>query len=120
MSTFNYNGMILKNRNNMPDKFKTNECNGAGSGWNAKIVPDTIYGLNIRICACIHDHAYMVGGGEIDKILADKEFLDNMLTLINTYDKWWYPHWLARHRAMTYYDAVVRMGDSSFNYRSEK
>ena len=102
----------------MPESFIINGCNGAGSGWNAKIVPDTIYGLNIRICACIHDHAYSVGGTQIDKQLADDEFLHNMLTIINNYKRWWYPHFLARHRAMTYYHAVVKHGKDSFNFKN--
>ena len=110
--------MMLRSRTGMHDDYRSNGCGADTARFD--FVPDTIFGLSIYEACRRHDHAYMVGGGEIDKILADKEFLDNLLTLINTYDKWWYPHWLARHRAMTYYDAVVRMGDSSFNYRSEK
>ena len=31
-----------------PEGYKPKEnCNGCGSGWNAKIVPDTIYGMGI-------------------------------------------------------------------------
>lgn len=94
-------------------------CDGCGSGWNEPIVPDTIYGLSIRQACCIHDHRYTIGGYEADKENADKEFLSNMLTLIDNNKKWYYPTWLARRRAMTYYDAVIRAGEGSFNYHHE-
>ena len=105
------------------------ECDGCGSGWNEKLVPDTIYGLSIKEACCPHDHRYGIGGTQEDKDIADLELLENTLEIINNYtianqvgrlDKLKcavYPHWLARHRAMTYYDAVVRAGGSSFNFR---
>ena len=93
------------------------DCNGCGSGWNEKLVPDTIFFLSIRRACCIHDDRYSRGGVEANKELADIEFLENMLTIIDNYKRWWYPHFLARHRAMSYYDAVVRAGSSSFNYK---
>lgn len=96
------------------------ECDGCGSGWNQPLVPDTIYGLSIRPACCPHDFRYELGGTQEDKDIADRELLDNILSIINNHKKWYYPHWMARHRAMTYYDAVVRAGGSSFNFREAK
>jgi len=95
------------------------DCNGCGSGWSALIVPNSIYGLGIKKVCCIHDDRYERGGNMEDKRLADREFLDNLLMLINAHKKWYFPHWLARHRALTYYDAVVRAGHGAFNFKEE-
>lgn len=104
------------------------ECDGCGSGWNEKLVPDTVYGLSIKEACCPHDFSYEFGGTQEDKDIADLELLENTLEIINNYTVAnqvgrlnklkcaMYPHWLARHRAMTYYDAVVRAGGSSFNF----
>lgn len=115
-----------------PDYAPKAECDGCGSGWNKKLVPDTIYRLPIREACCPHDHRYEVGGTQEDKDIADLELLENTLEIINNYkianqvgrlDKLKcavYPHWLARYKAMTYYNFVVEFGDSSFNFREVK
>ena len=82
-------------------------------------VPDTIFGLSIKRACCIHDDRYSRGGTQIDKQLADDEFLNNMLVIINSHKRWWYPHFLASHRAMTYYHAVRKHGNSSFNFKED-
>ena len=99
-------------------------------------VPDTFFGLSVALACCIHDHRYEIGGTEEDKLQADRELLANCLTIVEHYDSqpidcsdlpWYkcawrktkkavYPTWWSRHRAMTYYDAVMRKGDDSFNY----
>lgn len=103
-----------------PDYKPKADCNGCGTGWNAGLIPDTIYGLNITPACCIHDDRYERGGDASDKEMADREFLSNMLSIIDNYKKWYYPHWLARRRAMTYYDAVVRAGTDAFNYHDNE
>ena len=121
-----------------PD-YKPKEGCGCGSDKSAiDYVPDTIYGLSIRDACCRHDFRYGLGGTADDKKVADREFLDNMLEIImerssrktNTegmkwYIRWFtkskdfvYPTFLARRRAMDYYEAVVRCGNSSFNWRT--
>jgi len=90
------------------------DCNGCGSGWNANVVPDTIYGLDIRPVCCIHDDRYEHGLTRTDKQQADIEFLMNLLTVINSKKAWWYPTKLARLRAMDYYSFVKDYGDSAF------
>lgn len=95
------------------------DCNGCGSGWNAKIVPDTIYGMDIRPVCCIHDDRYENGVTAADKKAGDLEFLSNMLEVVNSNKKWYYPTKLARLRAMDYYSFVKDYGDSAF-YKKEE
>jgi len=96
-------------------------CNGCGSGWNAKIVPDTIFFLDITPICCRHDDRYEHGFNRRAKNKADKEMLENMLTAISQMDdKWWYPSKLARNRAMTYYSFVRDHGDEAFFTKEKK
>lgn len=99
----------------MPDNYKSNGC---GDKATAKIVPDTIYGLSIFEACRRHDWAYCIGTTDEDKQIADFEFLQNLLRIINEHEKWYYPHWLARRRAMSYYDAVVRFGEKAFKEKT--
>jgi len=94
------------------ERFKI--CNGCGSA-QAKFdfVPDTIYGLSIREACYRHDHAYYIGRTEHDKQLADRQFLNNMLTIIDTQSAWPLKA-VRRWRAMTYYTAVCDKGHSAF------
>ena len=95
-------------------------CNGCGSGWNAKLVPDRIYGLDITEVCCIHDYMYEVGKTAAAKEQADRVFLINLLRVIEAKKAWWFPHFLARRRALKYYEAVKNFGDSAFWKGKEK
>lgn len=106
---------MLLNSFNMPTDYKSNGC---GDSKTSRIVPDTIYGLSIFEACRLHDWAYVMGKTVEDKNLADFEFLQNLLTIINEHKSWYYPHWLARRRAMTYYDAVTRFGHDAFYEKS--
>ena len=90
------------------------DCNGCGSGWNAKIVPDTIYGMSITDVCCIHDFGYEVGKTIEDKESADRAFLNNLLRKIDANPHWWYPKRLARIRAKEYYEFVKYFGGTAF------
>ena len=94
-------------------------CNGCGSGWNAVLVPNSIYGLDIRICCCIHDYDYEVGHTEENRKVADTKLEANINKIIDLYDKWWYPTRLAKARAKKYRLAVNKFGASAFNYSGE-
>lgn len=89
-------------------------CNGCGSA-SAKFdfVPDTIYGLSIKEACYRHDYAYHIGRTEHDKRRADKQFLANMLTIINTQSTALLK-WPRRWRAMSYYSAVSDRGHAAF------
>lgn len=89
-------------------------CNGCGSA-NSKFdfVPDTIYFLSIKEACHRHDYAYHVGESEEDRLIADRQFLNNMLTIIeNNSNLIMRP--LRRRRALKYYEAVRELGSKAF------
>ena len=90
------------------------DCNGCGTGWNSKLVPDTIYWVSITPACCIHDYMYSVGKTNEDKCVADRVFLNNMLRIIESVTEWYYPTALARRRALKYYEAVVSFGSTAY------
>jgi hypothetical protein len=96
------------------------DCNGCGSELDVsgKLVPDTIYGLDIRdSCCCPHDYMYKYGLTRIDKIFADVMFLYNMIATILNYGGWL--TMLRIFRATKYFVAVVQFGDESFSFEKE-
>lgn len=115
----------LKEHLIVPDGFwetweeKRKSCNGCGTGWNKYLVPNTVYGLNIRIVCCIHDEDYERGGTEEDRKLADERIHDNINIIIDLYDEWYYPTKAAKLRADTYRLVVQKMGAGAFNYKEE-
>lgn len=105
------------------------DCNGCGSelDLSGKVVPDTLYGLNIRNeCCCPHDYGYKFGITWLDKIFTDCIFLYNITaTIINScHNKKWYskdcllfvPRLL---RGTKYFVAVVKAGNTSFSFEKE-
>jgi len=104
--------------------YKEDKCNGCGTGWSASLIPNTIYGLCIYRACCIHDYMYEVGTTIEDKEEADRVFLNNLLRIIEAKKAWWFPHFLARSRAMKYYESVVNFGGLAFwqnkNEKEEK
>lgn len=95
---------------------------GADGDWKSKYIPRTMRGIDINICAYIHDWRYFQGGEESDRSLADTEFLVNMITtIIRQEDDWiWGTNslrkWRAINRAYVYYKAVDEWGAQNFNY----
>ena len=88
-------------------------CNGCGtSGWKGKLVPETMWGLDISAACDIHDWMYFHGKSEEDRLEADRVFLNNLFRLINAYGGWL--AWLRRYRATTYYNAVRVFGAEPF------
>lgn len=94
-----------------PSGYKSNGC---GSGWSARIIPNTIYGVSILEACRRHDYMYGVGKTIEDKEEADRVFLNNMLRLVEAKKGWWFPHSLARRRALKYYEAVLNFGGPAF------
>lgn len=95
---------------------------GPSGNWKNKIVPRTLWGIDINICAYIHDWRFFQGGTELDRNKADTEFLLNMIaTVIRHEDNWiWGTNslrkWRAINRAMVYYKVVDEWGAQNFNY----
>lgn len=100
-------------KNITPDE-KAKICNGAGAAgkWISSIIPNTMYGLDCTEAFNIHDYDYEVGVHLDDKIRADRNLLNNLLTLIDhqrgllMLPRQW--------RAMKYYEAVQLLGDEAF------
>lgn len=120
-----------------PEYKPKDKCSCGAEDALFDFVPDTIYGISIQKSCCIHDDRYTRGGTLDDKIVADHEFLLNMLLQIEAFGKakpkredfkTWHayslarvrwtmtPLYLARTRALKYYEAVVRLGGDSFNW----
>jgi hypothetical protein len=100
-------------RKNNPEKFMA-ICGGCGPGqWGDYFVPDTLWGLSIKLACEIHDYMYHVGKTAEDKFRADSMFLQNMIALIWRGSNWFtFP--LRVLRAAKYYVAVARYGDNAF------
>lgn len=89
-------------------------CNGCGASGSWLRPPSKIWGTSIIEACIIHDHGYYIGSTYDDKKEADKNFLDNMLILIDKRSRWYKPTKLQRWRAKRYYQAVRYYGGAAF------
>ena len=104
-------------------KERSEMCNGCGvkiKKWLPDFVPDTMWGLDIKDACDIHDVGYVVGKTPEDKDQADREFLHNLLRLIEMAPS---GRWLLvgsllgilrRRRALKYFEAVSFLGGPAF------
>jgi hypothetical protein len=98
----------------LPDDERFIICNGCGAA-NSKFdfVPDSIYFLSIREACYRHDYAYHIGETEMDRLAADRQFLNNMFTIIEQQSNF-IMRPLRRRRALKYYEAVRELGRAAF------
>jgi hypothetical protein len=96
-----------------PEKFRA-VCGGCGPGqWGDYFVPDTLWGLSIRLACQIHDYMYWAGKTPEAKWKADSTFLENMIVLCwNGSNRVTFT--LRALRAIKYFVAVVNHGDNAF------
>ena len=106
------------NLSSHPDYKPKEGCSCGAENALFDFIPDTIYGISIRESCCRHDDRFERGGNLADFDHANLEFISNMLIQIEKGSKWYTPTFLARRRAMTYYEGVVRCGKSSFNFHN--
>ena len=104
----------------IPQGYTDRDCDGCGTSWNEPLVPDTIYGLDVKPACCPHDFEFMRGGTYKDFEAANDRFLFNLLALIDSVQAWWYPKKLARIRARTYYKFVDNFGWDVFEKNNLK
>lgn len=94
--------------------------NGIGGKgcWYNKLIPNTVYRLDISLASGPHDIAYHFGFSETDRKLADKQFLRNMCKIIEKestfWTKWTGLDFLRKRRAYKYYLAVRIFGGKAF------
>ena len=91
--------------NSLSSEERASICNGIGaSSGLSRLVPDTIWGINVGIVGDIHDYSYWLGGTDEDRETADAVFYHNLLVLIITHGGLLAP--LRRWRARKYYFAL--------------
>ena len=89
--------------------------NGCGpGGWLERLVPDTMYRLDVSEPCNIHDWMYVTGLTIEDKQRADRAFLNNLVRVIDANTHWGWLRRLRYRRARTYYEAVSNYGGPWF------
>jgi len=82
---------------------------GPGKGIGDKLVPDTMWGLNVKVCCIVHDLDWAKATCISDLERANERFLVNLIKLINN-ESVWFLKGPRRIRALTYYSAVQDIG----------
>lgn len=105
---------------NSSEEQREKNCNGCGSDldFSGKLVPDTIYGVDIRKACCIHDWMYRFGVTVADKLFADVMFMANMSMIIVHNGGLLLT--IRMMRASKYAVAVILKGGDSFFYEKER
>lgn len=83
--------------------------------WRRRFVPRYIYGVDMNVCAYVHDYRYNIGGTEADRLKADTMFFGNMMKWVEEHEYPWGTNWFIKYfaRDMVYkYYTFVRMGGS--------
>lgn len=122
-----------------PEKHKE-VCNGIGAAKGlSKYIPETIYLLNVSEAGNIHDFDYHIGGTEADRVIADRVFYTNLITIIDHaadtaleglfkggWSRWWALikarpverlRSARKARARKYYVALCEFGSKHFNHK---
>ena len=82
--------------------------NGCGrEGIENRIIPDTIYGLDISPACRVHDWMYADAETLMDENYADAIFGANLISMIQQHTKSRVLKWLRLRRAYKYVDAVA-------------
>ena len=85
--------------------------NGCGPGGvGDRLVPDTVWGLNIKPACMIHDWCFTVFNCEKGFDLSNQLFLDNMLRINKAHTEYSWLRWLRSRRILKYYAAVHALG----------
>lgn len=93
--------------------------NGCGDGWRDGIIPDTMWGLDVKPACRIHDWDYTEGLTESDRLAADNRLLLNLLTIVRMRSSNHFSAWFRGWRAQTYYQAVRVGGAEPFRKAKE-
>ena len=101
-----------------PNEIKKH-CNGCGAKGGIK-VPNTMYGLNVKICCEIHDWMFAKGKTYADFLFANAVFIMNLTIVISNNNLFLAPFRFSR--ATKYFLAVQTLGESNYwkNKRKNK
>lgn len=84
------------------------QTNGCGrEGIEGRIVPDTIWGLDISPACRVHDYMYVHADSRADEDYADAIFGANLISIIQQKTSFKPLKWLRLRRAYKYIDAVA-------------
>jgi hypothetical protein len=88
---------------------------GCGSGkYGDMLVPDSLWGLDVKFICQIHDWMYTEGTTIKHKNSADRVLLNNLIRWVDHKTDFVPLRWLRHRRAVTYYDAVQTFGGPAF------
>ena len=82
---------------------------GPGGGMGDKLIPDTMYFLNVKVCCIVHDLDWSNCTTASGYERANETFLINLIRFINGKSNV-FMRLLRRNRALTYYNAVQEIG----------
>lgn len=98
------------NMNSLERSIYSNGC-GPKTKWGllANLIPDSFYGLNIRLACDIHDYCWEVSETKEDFEVSDEAFRFNLFSIVESvrypfYKRWLL--WLRSWRIVTYYRSV--------------
>lgn len=96
------------------EDFASFGCGPGGVG--DRLVPDTMYGLDVSIACRIHDWYYRFyeENTEEARASADRVFKNNLLRIVRAKTKWKPLLWLRERRCHTYYVMVRKFGAPAF------
>ena len=99
----------------LTEQQRKDACNGCGTkGIIGHVIPDSLWGLDIREACNVHDWMFAVGETIEDKDEADRVFLNNMLRLVDAGSKNWFTRMIRSRAAVKYYYAVRDCGGPAF------
>jgi hypothetical protein len=104
----------------LTDAQRTDLTNGCGpQSMKVKLIPDSIDGVDFFSACEIHDCCYHFGANDVDKRIADRCFLYNLLVLVDAHcaaagvvDR--VRRVAVRSVAFSYYKAVADWGQAAF------
>ena len=94
------------------------ECGPSSPGFWTRLLEKAVPEFIFNEACKRHDLNYKIGGTELDRLLADKQFLADMRFEARKQPKRW--RYIYYALAYVYYKAVRRFGDSAFEYRGKK
>ena len=87
-------------------------CGPGGAG--DMLVPDTLWGLNVKAACKVHDWTFAVWNDVVGFNLANDLFKDNLMRIIAQHGGYKWLQFLRRRRAIKYYKAVHHLGWSLY------